>query len=262
MSRLIAFVASMGAFLALRGWTAAWGLPGLALAQWGGLVAVPVLVLAARGQSVARTVGWRLPRVRDAWGAVVLGAAGLPVAWTAHWLQSLAWPGAGGSPSPSLLEAGPGGAAGVMLLILLAALTPAICEELAFRGLLQRELAQRLSGPWAVGGAALFFALLHAGPEGASRVLPAFAAGVLPGWAAWRTGSLPAAVLVHLTHNLTVLAVAASLGGGGVVWSDPGSPPLFLVLAGVALVAAGTQILGPSTRDATITPKSIRNHGN
>jgi len=251
----------MGAFLLLRGWTAPWGLPGLALAQWGGLVAVPVMVLAARGQRIAGVVGWRVPPVREAWGSVVLGAAGLPLAWSAHWLQSLIWPGAAGTPTLSAPGAGSGGVAGVLLLMLAAALTPSICEELAFRGLLQRELAERVSGPVAVGGAALVFALLHAGPEGAGRVLPAFVAGVLPGWAAWRTGSLPAAVLTHLTHNLTVLAVAVGMGGASVARSDLGSPPLSLVLAGVALVAAGTQILGPRASESTITPKGIRDHG-
>ncbi|MDT8341230.1 MAG: CPBP family intramembrane glutamic endopeptidase, partial [Longimicrobiales bacterium] len=135
-----------------------------------------------------------------------------------------------------------------------AVLTPAVCEEYVFRGLLQRGLEARV-GPWpAVVLAALLFGLLHGVPGGGFRVLPAAVLGGVLGWAYRRGGTLAVPVLAHLTHNGVVLAWSGWSAGAGPVGLATGAtapPPPALVLGGVALLVLGGQLLGPGSSTAS-----------
>lgn len=88
-------------------------------------------------------------------------------------------------------------------VLLLVALTPAICEELAFRGFILSGL-RRMGHKWgAIGLASLFFGLAHGILQ---QSLSAFVVGMVIGYVAVKTGSLWPGVLYHLTHNgLSVL---------------------------------------------------------
>ena len=90
------------------------------------------------------------------------------------------------------------GAPGLWAIVLLLALTPAICEEVAFRGFLLSGL-RRLRSQWtAVLLSALFFGVAHGLLQ---QSIMATLTGVVLGWIAVKTGSLWPCIVYHFTHN-------------------------------------------------------------
>lgn len=80
---------------------------------------------------------------------------------------------------------------------LLMAVTPALCEETLFRGLILSGF--RRLGQWpAILLTALLFGLAHASIY---RLLPTFFLGVIFGYVVWKTGSLWAGVVCHALNN-------------------------------------------------------------
>jgi len=80
---------------------------------------------------------------------------------------------------------------------LIVAVTPAICEELYFRGFALSGL-RRLGPVAAIGLSALLFGLAH---SSIYRLLPTVVLGVLFGFAVWRTGSIACSILGHALNN-------------------------------------------------------------
>lgn len=104
---------------------------------------------------------------------------------------------------------------GVALAFVATVLAPA-CEEIAFRGYVQRTLGLRRRPAAAILGAALLFAALHLNPV----LFPALLAlGATFGWLAWRGGSVWPAVAAHAVNN----AITSALVLGAEV--RPGEPP-------------------------------------
>lgn len=98
----------------------------------------------------------------------------------------------------ALLEQVLGGELNVFYALVVAALTPAICEELMFRGYLQRQVERRLGVMWSIVLVGVFFGLFHLRP---TQVLPLATLGLYLGFSVWVTGSLWTGVLVHLLNN-------------------------------------------------------------
>lgn len=127
-------------------------------------------------------------------------------------------------------------------LWLVLALTPALCEETFFRGLMLSGL--RRWGPWAaIGVSALLFGLLHGSIY---RLLPTFILGLMLGYAVWRSGSLYCSILIHVVNN----GLIATL-----VWSSAGKDlnlpaiPWSLTLGALAVMGIGLALLtGPKPR--------------
>jgi membrane protease YdiL (CAAX protease family) len=157
--------------------------------------------------------------------------------------QSLLFP-----PSDAFLEAferlhealSPSGVWDALASLVAIALTPAVCEELLFRGILLRSLGE--SYGWAAGilGAALLFGLIHVMPLGHQisfyRVPFAFSVGLGLGLLRVRSGSLVPPILAHATLNaITFLAAIPLVGQDLPHGADPLAPfgpPLFAVGAG------------------------------
>jgi len=99
----------------------------------------------------------------------------------------------------SLLDSAPG----IVSILLVFALIPAVCEELAFRGFVLNGLS-RHKGDWAaILLSSLFFGLTHAVFQ---QSIMAFLTGLILGVIAIRTASVLPCILYHLTHNgMTVL---------------------------------------------------------
>ncbi len=89
-------------------------------------------------------------------------------------------------------------------LLLVVALTPAICEELAFRGFILSGL-RHLGSPWAaVAISSLLFGVTHGLLQ---QSLSAVAVGFVIGYVALQTNSLLPGAIFHFTHNaLSLLA--------------------------------------------------------
>lgn len=146
-------------------------------------------------------------RVRKTdWGLVGLGVLGLVVLMpVVQWLGGLneLIPLPEGlraleEAQMALIEQILGGDTGFFFNLFVLALTPALCEELLFRGYVQRQL-ERLGGPiTALVLTGLFFGLYHLR---LSQVIPLSVLGIYMGYLVWRTGSLWPAVVVHFFNN-------------------------------------------------------------
>ncbi|MEN0109586.1 MAG: CPBP family intramembrane glutamic endopeptidase [Planctomycetota bacterium] len=86
---------------------------------------------------------------------------------------------------------------GVLFVITIAAV-PGVCEELLFRGYIQRRLLRRWSPAWSIGWATVLFAVAHVAPSYIAVALPL---GVWFGVIAWRTGSVWPSVACHAFVN-------------------------------------------------------------
>lgn len=255
-------LAALILFLVLRPLLAGWGLPGLAVVEWVALVFFPVGLLTMMGRRVSDAVPLaRLPLGGVA-ATLLLGVGALPLAWSAFWIVTLVAP-----VDPDVLESfgrellpEPGDP--VLPLFFLAAVTPAVCEEFVFRGILLRGLLARFGAAVSVTLSAAAFGILHWSPGAAVRMAPTLVLGLLLGWAVWRTRSLWSAVLIHLCYNAFILAAALAAGGAeeelveAARESSPGAPPLAFLLLGLAFVLAGAHFLVPAStpRSSTLDP--------
>ena len=171
------------------------------------LVLAPTLLLAL----LARWQWGETFSLRRASPALLLGAAMIGVGlvpWVQLFagVQHLVWPKQADEGSRlqaelliDALTAHP------LLTIGLTALLAGVCEELMFRGPIQRALTRRLPAGVAILLTALLFAGLHLDLHGlAIRT----ALGVILGWLVWRGGSIFPAMLLHGLYDATALTVA------------------------------------------------------
>lgn len=93
----------------------------------------------------------------------------------------------------------------LLFSISMLALTPAICEEVLFRGYVQRQAERSLGIFWGIAFSGIVFGLYHLR---LTQALPLSVLGIFLTWMTWRSGSLVPAILVHLANN----AFAAILG--------------------------------------------------
>jgi sodium transport system permease protein len=131
-------------------------------------------------------------------------------------------------------------------LLLVLAVTPAICEELAFRGFILGGLRRMGHRRTAIVISSVFFGVTHGVLQ---QSISACAVGVILGYLAVQTGSLLPCILFHLTHNgLTVLVsrlapsdlagqpwlrgMVRSLGDGDFIYTTP-----IVALGGVTSLA-------------------------
>lgn len=99
-------------------------------------------------------------------------------------------------------------APGLWAVVLVLALLPAVCEELAFRGFVLSGLRQ-LGGKWrAVLISAVFFGVAHGMLQ---QSIMAFFTGVVIGFVAVQTGSLWACIVYHFVHNALLVVMAATI---------------------------------------------------
>ena len=132
---------------------------------------------------------------------------------------------------------------------LVIGLTPGICEELFFRGLVFSGF--RRMGAWpAILVTALLFALAHASIY---RLMPSFILGVLLGILRWRSGSILPGILMHATNNglIGTMAQREDVAAWFGMQSASGAMPWPPVLLGTAAMIAALAALAWGTRDGT-----------
>ncbi len=87
----------------------------------------------------------------------------------------------------------------IVVNVIIVALLPAICEELCFRGALQRILIQCTKSPWAgIILASVLFSALHLQFQG---FLPRMFLGIVLGMLYWYSGSLWTSIVAHFVYN-------------------------------------------------------------
>ncbi len=227
---------------------------GLVAAEWLLLFLPAVLFVVLGRYDFVRTFSLTRPAARGALGGAVLIAGALPLVWLVGWLQSFVLP-IPWDLLEGLEELVTADTLGRYLwLVTVLAVTPALCEEAVFRGVLLG--ATRTLEPWRVvvlNG--VVFGAFHLSFETVIRFLPTAILGMLIAWAVLRTGSIWVGVLMHFLNNASIVTLS-SIPALREAFSDPQAPPpLWLVPAGAVLVVAGVALLrgqGPPGATPTV----------
>ncbi|MEM8669929.1 MAG: type II CAAX endopeptidase family protein [Planctomycetota bacterium] len=131
-------------------------------------------------------------------------------------------------------------------LALMIGATPAICEELLFRGYVQTRLVKCFGPLLGILVASLLFAAFHIDPVHVVAVLPL---GLFLGWVSWQSGSLFPAMLGHFVNNvISVVAVVLAPEGEPDMLALPAVAfsltILFGGVAGLASVSVASLLYG------------------
>jgi sodium transport system permease protein len=148
--------------------------------------------------SVVKTFRLKLPRWRYLLVACVLPFAVGPLSVALQvWLQSWFFPPLP-KPVTDLMQALGDPTLPLWFVLLAMAVTPGICEELAFRGFVLSGFARSARPGVAIGLSAIAFGVFHIIPQ---QVFNATLMGLILGLLAIRSGSLLPGVLFHILYN-------------------------------------------------------------
>jgi len=241
----LAFVAAVALlyFHAGTALQARFGERGLLYSEWG-LLFVPAMLLALAGPFDARrTLALRRPSARGLAGALLLALGGIPVGWAIGWaqMQYFEVPKELFSGLEALVTAT--SLPRFVWLMLLVAITPAVCEEVVFRGVLFQSLAREQRMWRVVALTALVFGAFHLSGETAIRFLPTAWIGLLMGIAAWRTRSIVASMLMHFVNNGLAVVIVSRPELRRAVIGATGEPNWVLVALAPLALAAGLWLL-------------------
>jgi sodium transport system permease protein len=216
---------------------------GLFLSEWLLLLLPAFLFTRVAGFDVRETFFLRRPEGPKVAGALLLIAGGMPLGWFLAWAQGFVLPvpwdmlegleGLVTAESPSRL----------LWLLALLALTPAICEEAVFRGVLLAGTRGRASAVRVAVANGLLFGAFHVSFESAFRFLPTAWLGFILAWAVLSTRSIWVGVLMHFVNNGSIVLIASIpalrtwIEGGG------GAPPWVLLAPALLAVAVGVRLL-------------------
>lgn len=226
---------------------------GLLASQWL-LLGLPAVALAVLGPYDARrTLAIRRPSPRALLAAALIALGGIPVGWALVWLELQLFQGGLESlvPLQQMMTAADGRRA--LWLIFVVALTPAVCEELVFRGVVLQSLGREMRAWHAVALSAGVFGAFHLSFETALRFLPTAFIGVLMGWAVWHSRSIFASMLMHFINNAFVVVLLwqpavqkLAFSGNSLAWPTVG--------AGAVLLALGLWLLPRRADPIASTP--------
>jgi uncharacterized protein len=140
----------------------------------------------------------------------------------------------------------------IVVNIIVIGLLPAFCEEIFFRGALQRVLIHLTKNPWAgIIISAILFSALHLQFIG---FLPRLFMGVVMGALYWYSGSLWTCVTAHFVYNSVQVVAVAYMPK--LVANNPDVP----VLAGIASGIAVWAILWYYRKQSTISYSKVYRH--
>ena len=124
---------------------------------------------------------------------------------------------------------------GVFVWIVVA-FTPAICEEILFRGVAQHAFERRFRVRWAAVLTGSIFALYHMNPV---SFVPLAVLGVFFSIVVWRTDSIFISMAAHLANNsfavISLYFIGADAKGKEIAVSSAAATDIRLALAGVAV---------------------------
>jgi sodium transport system permease protein len=219
------------------------GETGLLVSQWLLLGGVAVAFASLGPYDVRKTLALRAPQPRALAAAALIALGGIPVGWAIVWLEMQLFEG-GNLQSMSYLQEmlTATDTRRAMWLLFVAAVTPAVCEELVFRGVLLQSLSREERAWRAVLISAAVFGGFHLSFESALRFLPTAWIGLLMGWVVWHSRSLFASMLMHFLNNAFVVVLLwqpavqrLAFRGNELAWPT--------VMGGAVLLALGLALL-------------------
>ncbi len=219
------------------------GETGLLISQWLLLGGAAVAFAALGPYDVRKTLALRAPEPRALAAATMIALGGIPVGWAIVWLEMQLFEG-GNLQSLSYLQEmlTATDTRRAMWLLFVAALTPAICEELVFRGVLLQSLSREERMGRAVLLSAAVFGAFHLSFETALRFLPTAWIGLLMGYVVWHSRSIFASMLMHFLNNAFVVVLLwqpavqrLAFQGDELAWPT--------VMGGAVLLALGLALL-------------------
>jgi len=172
------------------------------------IFAAPVLLLAwYRRLDVRATFSLRLAKLRDWLAAALLAVSATPLVQFLQTVQFALFPPSAGTQMvfEQQAELLTGGSLLVMLLVF--ALLPGVCEELLFRGFLLSGIRREARTAHAIILVGLLFGLYHVYIE---KILVTSLLGMLLALICLRSGSIFPAILVHVVNNAINLMLARS----------------------------------------------------
>jgi sodium transport system permease protein len=166
----------------------------------GGELTLLVLTLFAvrRGDLRGAALGFRRPHPMAVVAAVLIGLS----AWYVNlWLVSLLPFDEGRMKSLSSVV----DESALVPTLLVIAVAPAVCEEVLFRGAVQRALGTKLFPLGAIALTSLLFAGYH---MSLVQALPTFTLGLALGALAWRADSIVPAMIAHFLNNAMAILIS------------------------------------------------------
>ncbi len=140
----------------------------------------------------------------------------------------------------ALLEPLLAGGIPIVLGLLFVALAPALCEEVLFRGLIQRNVERRLGVAWAIVLSGVVFGLFHLR---FGEALPLSMLGVFMAFGVWVTGSLWTGVLLHFLNNGAAIVVSSLMADGEGVPLEEVAVPWYLALGALAVALGAAHLM-------------------
>jgi membrane protease YdiL (CAAX protease family) len=139
----------------------------------------------------------------------------------------------------------------IFINVFIIALLPAICEELFFRGVLQRIIIQMTRNPWVgIVITAVLFSALHMQFLG---FLPRMFLGIILGALYWFSGSIWTTMIAHFVNNAVQVIIASYVPK--YIDKNPETPVLAALVSGIVVWA----ILWYFQKQSTITYSKVYN---
>lgn len=138
-------------------------------------------------------------------------------------------------------------------VLFVLAITPAICEEVLFRGFVLSSF-HRSSTIWAVVVTSVLFGLMHVLTSNVlaiERFFPATFMGLILGLIAVKTGSLWPGMVVHALHNGFLMVVAhyqTTIEQWGILHAEGEHLPISWLITGMVMLATGVTLICFSNR--------------
>ena len=199
MSLLIFTVSMLLIFYVGSSWQLRDAVSGMLVTQWVLILLPPLALLWYWRVDLAQALQLRIPGAGAVAGAVLIAGAWVVLAiQVTHWQNRLVpMPEAMAEEMARMLSPEATGL-GVWGILFIAAVSPAICEEVLFRGALLSAFRTRLPGWAAIGASAVLFGIMHLSYYRAGAVI---ASGLVIGYIVWRSRSLWLGMLAHVTLN-------------------------------------------------------------
>lgn len=197
------------------------------------LIALPPVLLArARNLHIASTFRLKRPRAVEVLLTILLGPLVIIAGACAGMIALILIRNIFGSISLNTEGITSVTEGGVLWSLFLIAVVPAVCEEILFRGLIQRGL-EKMGAGWSIALSGLLFGLFHFDFQ---RFAAQTLIGLVAAYVVYRTGSIINGMILHFMNN-GLLTLLMSLNTGDVPnpmpqpVTDPFSTSEFMELA-------------------------------